>query len=178
MNPDWSLSTGRDYTETQSWIESRLWVNSLEMICVEHDIFLPLESAERQDSSLSHCLCFFIYLFNFFFFLQVSIFVRVCIVEVVVTHVTHREHSCKTLNAPQGNPSTGHPTTTKTIAHSFMLRGFSKVICYKPRLPVKSRKGIRKYCGGFMFRLHMSLIHSWEISCSNSTQKTPSRLTC
>lgn len=78
---------------------------------------------------------------------------------VVVVHVTHSEHSCKTLNAPQENTSTGHQTTTKTISHSFPpVRGFSTAICYKAILPLCSRKKINKwesvFGGGVMFFLH------------------------
>ena len=66
---------------------------------MEHDIFLPLEYAERQDSSLPHCLS----LIFSFFLLQVSFYlcVRVCVVEVVLAHVSNHEPPCKTLSVPQ-----------------------------------------------------------------------------
>lgn len=65
----WWIQTDRyplgEITQKQSWIESRLWVNGLEMISVEHDIFLPLESAERRDLSLPRCLSLIVFYKSF-----------------------------------------------------------------------------------------------------------------
>lgn len=159
MNPDWSLSTGRDYTEKQSWMESRLWVNSLETISVEHDIFLPLEYTERQDSSLPHCLSL---IFSFFFCykcLSICVCTCVCIVEVVLAHVSHHEPPCKTLSVPQWNTSPGTPTTTKTNVH--LYRGFLKLSATEQNSQLIQEKFMTKCCGGFMFYLCSALMHPW-----------------
>lgn len=112
-----------EITEKQSWIESRLWVNSLQMISVEHDIFLPLEFAERHDSSLPHCLSVF---FSSRVSFYLCVFVFVCIAEVVVTHC---EHSCKTTNVPQGKHQHWAPEDHRNkCTLTYICRDFVKVL--------------------------------------------------